>query len=220
MLRHHVNLTLETLADYSLLCLCCLELLGEVADDLLMPLLNLLQLVLPFPVFLHHLETAALAQLVDALHLLGHLAELLERLLLQQLQLLGFRLAHEFVERHLLLVSTALDLQGVLLQPSEHVSEEVEILLAFLLKQAPDMVHLDERLLGSARLSTILLVRPRRVRCLGCCCRFRVVADRGDVILLSSIRYHAHTGLACSSGEYRAPGDLCRRLRFVFQFSL
>ena len=133
MLRHHVNLALETLADDSLLCLCCLELLGEVVDDLLVPLLDLLKLVLPFPVFLHHLETATLAQLVDALHLLGHLTDLLERLLLQKLQLLGFRLAYELVERHLLLVSTALDLQGVFLQSGEHVSKEVEILLAFLL---------------------------------------------------------------------------------------
>ena len=220
MLRHHVNLTLETLADYSLLCLCCLELLGEVVDDLLVPLLNLLQLVLPFPVFLHHLETATLAQLVDALHLLGHLADLLERLLLQKLQFLGFRFAYEFVERDLLLISTALDLQAVLLQPSEHVPEEVEILLAFLLKQALDMVHLDEGLLGSARLSSVLLVGPRRVRCLGRLFWFRVIADRGDIILLGSIGYHTHAGLACSSGGHRAPGNLCRRLRFVFELSL
>ena len=78
VLAQHLHLPLVILADYAFLSFCCIELLGEVIGDLLVRLLYLLKLVLPLTILLHHLKTAALAQLVDALHLLGHLADLLE----------------------------------------------------------------------------------------------------------------------------------------------
>ena len=76
-LAHHIELTVVVLFDYSHFRLSCLKLLHRIIQGLLVFLLHFLNLFFPLSVFLHDLETAALAEFVNTLHLLGHLTDFL-----------------------------------------------------------------------------------------------------------------------------------------------
>ena len=83
LLAHHVQLGLVVLLYDLAFRLSCLQLRLQVTRRLLFLLLHLVELLLPLFVFLHNLKRAALAQLVDTFHLVGHLADLLQGFLLE-----------------------------------------------------------------------------------------------------------------------------------------
>ena len=85
--------------------------------------LYLVQLFFPLSVLLHNLQTTPLTELVHTLHFLRHLAQLLQRLFLEQQKSLACRFRDKIVQRYLLVVFAFFNLDCVLLKPAEDISE-------------------------------------------------------------------------------------------------
>ena len=145
LLAHHVQLRLVVLLYDHLLRFRLVKLFLQLSGDLLLLRCHAIELLFPLTVLLHDLKRATLAQSIDALHLVRHLADLHERFLLQQHQLLLVRATArcKLIGRHHLLASCLLDRKAPLLKASEHVTEQVEVLLRCLrLQQRRHMIHL------------------------------------------------------------------------------
>ena len=82
LLTHHIQLRFVVFLDDHLLCLSRFKLSLKVLRRVLFLGLHLVELFLPLSVFLHDLQGTALAESIDTLHLVGHLANLVQRFLL------------------------------------------------------------------------------------------------------------------------------------------
>ena len=89
LLTHHVQLCLIILLYDHLLSFSRFDPLLQLLCCLLLLTGHLVELFFPLTVFFHDLEGATLAQAIDTFHLVSHLADLVQRFLLQELKFLA-----------------------------------------------------------------------------------------------------------------------------------
>ncbi len=89
LLAHHVELCLIILLYDHLLSFCRFNSLLQLLCCLFLLTGHLVELFFPLAVFLHDLEGATLAQAIDTFHFVSHLADLVQRFLLQKLKFLA-----------------------------------------------------------------------------------------------------------------------------------
>ena len=130
LLAHHVQLRFVVLLYALSFRLSRFQLCLQICRELHFFFLHLVEFVFPLSVLFHDLKRATLAQLVDRLHFVRHLADFLQGFLLQKVKLLAIgALGHEFIDRYGFLRVRLLSLNVPLLEAGEHVAEEIEVLL-------------------------------------------------------------------------------------------